>query len=39
MECQINANAIYCWVDTEKEKKGRNPLIISKNGEQKKYKR
>jgi hypothetical protein len=36
MECPINANAIYCWIRMDKEKKARNPLIISKKGEQKK---
>lgn len=35
MECSINANSIYCWVHMDKENKGRSPLIISKNGEQK----
>ena len=39
MECPINGNAIYCWIRMDKEKKARNPLIISKKGEQKKYKR
>lgn len=39
MECPINGNAIDCWVHTDKEKKKRNPPIISKNGEHKKYKR